>query len=500
MKVLNSEKPLLITIDQSTASTKGFLFDTDGKILGEYSLPHKQYYPKPGWVEHDPTEIFNNTLKVIEFLAKKAESLSRDIIGITITNQRETVVAWDRKTGKPLYNAIVWQCMRGMEICESLKKRGYEEMVMEKTGLVIDPYFSASKIKWLLRNLENTGIPTNRVALGTIDSWLIWKLTEGDMHATDFSNACRTMLFNIKKLRWDDELLELFDVPESSLPTVLPSNAVFGYTKCSGVLNKEVPISGVMGDSQAALFGQGCFEKGMVKATYGTGSSIMMNIGERFLMPFRGIVTSIGWRINNEITYVFEGNVHATGAAIKWLMDNLGIIEDLSEVENICSSIEDTDGVYFVPAFSGLGSPYWENRARGLIYGLTFKSNKAHIIRAAVESIAYQIRDVLEVFKNLPRVKINELRVDGGGAKNNFLMQFQADILGIRVLRARIEDMSAFGSYLMGGLGFKLWKNRELLSVINSIPRDIFYPKLPEARREEKYEVWKRIVRKALPP
>ena len=488
---------LVITIDQSTASTKGFLFTTDGRIVGEYSLSHKQYYPRPGWVEHDPTEIFSNTIKVIELLAKKAEKLSKNVIGITITNQRETIVIWDKRTGRPLYNAIVWQCMRGTEICESIKKKGYEEVVMEKTGLVIDPYFSASKIKWLL---ENADIPSDHAAVGTIDSWLIWKLTEGDVHATDYSNACRTMLFNIRKLRWDDELLELFNVSESMLPEPAPSNAIFGYTRCRGVLDREVPISGVMGDSQAALFGQGCFEKGMVKATYGTGSSIVMNIGERFLMPSKGIVTSIGWGINHDITYVFEGNVHATGAAVKWLMDNLEIIKDLGEVEKICSSIKDTEGVYFVPAFSGLGAPYWESRARGLIYGLTFKSGKAHIIRAAVESIAYQIRDVLEVLKDRAGVRINELRTDGGGAKNNFLMQFQADILGIPVSRARIEDMSAFGSYFMGGLGFKLWKNlKEVSSVIDRVPRDIFYPKLSEAERKKKYETWKRIIRKSLP-
>ena len=488
---------LTITIDQSTTSTKGFLLDAaSGKFLGEYSLPHRQYYPKPGWVEHDPEEIFRNAKEVIRFLVAKAGSLAENIGGISITNQRETVVVWDKKTGDPLYKAIVWQCLRGDEICKEIKAKGYEKMIKEKTGLIIDPYFSASKIKWLFDNVVKGY--SDRVAVGTVDSWLIWKLTK-EVHATDYSNACRTMLFNIKRLDWDEEILELFDIPASVMPKVLSSDSIFGYTDCDGILRREVPICGVIGDSQAALFGQGCFERGMTKATYGTGSSVMMNVGNEPPFPLKGIVTSIGWGIRNEVTYVLEGNVHATGAAIKWLADNLGLLSNLEEVERICLSIEDVEGVYFVPAFSGLGAPYWESEARGLIYGLTFKTSKAHLIRAAVEAIAYQIRDVIEVFENVTGAKIGELKADGGAAKNTFLMQFQADILGIPVVRTRIEDMSAFGAFLMGCLGLNALKNLNgALKLINAIPKDLFSPKMPDLMRENRYKMWKQIIQKLI--
>jgi glycerol kinase len=496
MRNFSDNGEAIITIDQSTQSTKGFLFALNGEILEQFSLPHKQHYPRPGWVEHDPDEIFRNTLRVIKVLARKADKISARIVGITITNQRETVVIWDRKTGKPLYNAIVWQCMRGADICESIKARGFEELIKEKTGLVVDPYFSASKIAWVI---ENKGISPDRMLAGTIDSWLIWKLTNGEAHVTDYTNASRTMLFNINKLDWDDEILELFKIPRSAMPEAMPSNSIFCYTNCDNILSQEIPISGVMGDSHAALFGHGCFDKGMIKATYGTGSSIMMNIGNEFLLPPKGIVTSIGWGIDSEVVYVFEGNVHSAGAAITWLIDNLRLVNDVGEIEPLCQSVEDTEGVYFIPAFSGLGAPYWESKARGLIYGLTLKTEKAHIVRAAVESVAYQVRDVVEVIKSGARVKLSELRADGGMAKNSFLMQFQADILGTPVIRSHMDDMAAFGSFLMGELGFRIRKNMDdIASIINSIPRDIFLPKLSEAERERRYELWKYIVRKSM--
>lgn len=489
------EEPfLMIAIDQSTASTKGFLFDAgSGRSLAEYSLPHRQYYPKPGWVEHDPEEIFRNTREIIRFLVAKAGHQAENINGISITNQRETVVIWDKKTGDPLYRAIVWQCLRGDEICKEIKVKCYEDVIREKTGLIVDPYFSASKIKWVLDNvLKNYS--SDRIAVGTVDSWLIWRLTSG-VHVTDYSNACRTMLFNIKRLDWDEELLELFNIPGSAMPKTLPSDSIFGHTDCDRILKHEVPICGVMGDSQAALFGQGCFNKGMTKATYGTGSSIMMNVGNEPIHPLKGIVTSIGWGIRDEVVYVIEGNVHATGAAIKWLADNLGLLSNLDEVESICSSLEDTEGVYFVPAFSGLGAPYWESKARGLIYGLTFKASKAHLIRAAVEAIAYQIRDVVEVLEDIAGAKISELKADGGASKNNFLMQFQADILGVPVIRSGIEDMSAFGAFLMGCLGLNILKNfNEVSKLISAIPKDVFLPKMPALTRENKYSMWKQII------
>jgi glycerol kinase len=494
---MSSYERYIISIDQSTSTTKGMLFNLRGEKVVEASLPHKQYYPKPGWVEHDPEEIYRNTIGVVSFLINAKNILEEQILGLTITNQRETVVVWDRISGKPFYNAIVWQCLRGAETCEKYRKNGYEEKILEKTGLILDPYFSASKIKWVLDNVKP---PTDRTLVGTIDSWLIWKLTNGKVHATDYSNASRTMLLNIKNMLWDEELLELFGVSPSAMPAIFPSNSTFGFTRCGGVLRREVPISGVVGDSQASLFGEGCFEKGMTKVTYGTGSSIAMNIGFRYINPPKGIVTSIGWGLNRDITYIFEGNVHATGATIMWLMENLGVITEMDNVEKMCLSLEDNEGVYFVPAFSGLGAPYWDNVARGVIYGLTFKTRKEHIIRAAVEAIAYQIRDVLEVLTKKSGIEIKEIKADGGATKNNFLMQFQADILGIPVLRTSIEDMSAFGSFLMGGLGFGVWNDlKDLKSLLMEKHFDVFSPKFSPEKREMYYGEWKKIVRKALP-
>lgn len=493
---MSSYEGYIISIDQSTATTKGMLFNMRGEKVGEASLPHKQYYPKPGWVEHDPEEIFRNTISVISFLINSKNIPEEQIIGLTITNQRETVVVWDGRSGKPFYNAIVWQCLRGTETCEEYRKNGYEDKILEKTGLILDPYFSASKIKWVMDNVKP---PVDRTLVGTIDSWLLWKLTDGNVHATDYSNASRTMLLNVKNMIWDEELLELFGVPPSAMPEIFPSNSVFGFTKCGGLLRREVPISGVIGDSQASLFGEGCFEKGMTKVTYGTGSSVAMNIGCRYINPPKGIVTSIGWGLNRDINYIFEGNVHATGATIKWLVENLGVIKELDDIEKICLSLEDNEGVYFVPAFSGLGAPYWDNVARGVIYGLTFKTRREHIIRAAIEAIAYQIRDVLEVLMGNSGIEIKEIRADGGATRNNFLMQFQADILGIPVLRTSIEDMSAFGSFLMGGLGFGVWNDlKDLQSLLAEKHFDVFSPKFPQEKREKYYGEWKNILRKAL--
>jgi len=492
---LDNEETYVITIDQSTSATKGILFNLKGEKIYEYSLSHAQYYPKPGWVEHDPEEIYKNTLAVISILKEKIAE--ENILGLTITNQRETVIMWDKNSGKPYYNAIVWQCLRGAEICDEYRKRGYEKMITEKTGLVLDPYFSASKIKWLI---DNIAPPTNRLLIGTIDSWLIWKLTEGRVHATDYSNASRTMLLNIKKLCWDEELLNLFGIPSSAMPKIYSSNSIFGFSDCGGLLRREIPISGVLGDSQASLFGEGCFKRGMVKVTYGTGSSVAMNIGHEYMVPPKGIVTSIGWRINNDVSYILEGNVHATGATIRWLIDNIGLSVELDNIEKMCLSLEDNEGVYFVPAFSGLGAPYWENRAKGIIYGLTLKTKKEHIVRSAVEAIAYQIKDVIEVLMKGSRIKINKIKVDGGAARNNFLMQFQADILGIPVLRATIEDMSAFGSFLMGGLGFKIWKSLDDLEKLLSEKKwDIFTPKLSPEKRKKYYNEWRKVVKKSLP-
>ncbi|MCX7845828.1 MAG: glycerol kinase GlpK [Dictyoglomaceae bacterium] len=495
MSVSNEE--YIISIDQSTSATKGILYNTKGEIYAENSISHKQYYPKPGWVEHDPEEIYINTLEVIKNLITQIEgNNTKNIIGLTITNQRETVVVWDRKTGKPVYNAIVWQCIRGKEICEELKNRGIEEEIKRKTGLILDPYFSASKIKWIL---DNISCKRNDILLGTIDCWLIWKLTKGKVHATDFSNASRTLLFNIDNLKWDEDILEIFNIPKSSLPQVLSSNSIFGYTNCDGILNFEIPISGIIGDSQSALFGEGCFEEGMSKVTYGTGSSIAMNIGDKFILPPQGIVTSIGWGINDNIIYIFEGNVHSTGATIKWLKDNLGIIQNMEEIEEICFSLKDNEGVYIVPAFSGLGAPYWNSNAKGIITGLTFKTTKDHIIRAGVESIAFQIKDVLEVFEKSSGKTLKEIRADGGATKNKFLMQFQADILGIPVYKAFYEDMSSFGSFVIGGLGLGIFKDiKEISKLIREKIQEIYYPQISIEEREKRYKEWKDAVKKVL--
>lgn len=486
----------IISIDQSTSSTKGLLYDTKGEICGEESISHKQYYPRPGWVEHDPEEIYFNTLSVIKNILKKSDVEPKKIFGLTITNQRETVVIWDKKTGKPVYNAIVWQCTRGKEICESLKQRGFEDEIRKKTGLLLDPYFSASKVKWVFDNID---FDRKDILIGTIDSWLIWKLTYGKIHATDFSNASRTLLLNIANLKWDEDILEIFGVPKTSLPEILPSNAIFGFTNCEGILNSEVPISGVIGDSQSALFGEGCFEEGMTKVTYGTGSSVAMNIGEELVLPPTGIVTSIGWKIDDRVIYIFEGNIHSTGATIKWLRDNLGIIQDMDEIERICFSLKDNEGVYIVPAFSGLGAPYWNSDAKGIITGLTFKTTRENVIRAGIESIAYQVRDLVEVFTRYSGKVIREIKADGGATKNKFLMQFQADILGIPVYKAFYEDMSSFGSFLMGGLGFGIFKDiEELAGLIKEKISEVYFPQISSEEREIKYREWKNAVKKAL--
>ncbi|HOP95513.1 MAG TPA: glycerol kinase GlpK [Dictyoglomaceae bacterium] len=491
-----SENRYIISIDQSTSATKGILFDLSGKEILKTSLPHKQYYPKPSWVEQDPEEIFNNIINIVHFLITESHINPEDLSGLTLTNQRETVVIWDKRNGRPLYNAIVWQCMRGTEICETLKEKGFERNIREKTGLLLDPYFSASKIKWAFDNID---LPVNNTLVGTMDSFIIWKLTGGEVHASDYSNASRTLLFNIKELKWDEEILDIFGIPINSLPKVLPSNIVWGYTDCGGLLKKKIPISGILGDSQAALFGLGCFEKGMTKVTYGTGSSIAMNIGDKFLAPPKGIVTSIGWGTNKETIYIFEGNVHSTGATVKWLIDNLGIIKDADEAEKLCSLIDDNEGVYFVPAFSGLGAPYWDNKAKGTILGLTFKSRKEHIVRAGIESIAYQIRDVLDVFMEHSKTEIKEIRADGGATKNKFLMQFQSDITGINILCSSFEDMSAFGSFLMGGLGFGVWKDYDEISLLVNEKLSLTYaPKMSLDERERKYKEWKEAVKRII--
>ena len=403
-----------IAIDQSTSATKAMLFDENGQLIARTSEDHRQYYPQPGFVEHDAVEILENTYKAVQRLVQNHISGSDEIKSIAITNQRETVVVWDKRTGKPVYNAVVWQCNRGTQICEELIAQGHEPMVTDKTGLIINPYFSASGVKWILDNVENAreAAENGHLLLGTMDCWLIWNLTGGKIHATDYTNASRTLLFNIHTLDWDQELMDLFTIPASMLPQALASDDIYGSTTFDGLI-PEVPIAGVLGDSHGALAGQMCFTSGMGKATYGTGSSIMINIGEKPLPAPKGLVTSVAFAALGKTWFAYEGNIHCTGATIKWLQDDLKLIQSAAETEELAASVNSTDGVYFVPAFAGLGAPWWDNDAKALICGMNRGTGKAHIVRAALESIAYQVKDLMDLIQN-SGVELKELRVDGG--------------------------------------------------------------------------------------
>ncbi|MFQ6114372.1 MAG: glycerol kinase GlpK [bacterium] len=489
----------ILAVDQSTGGTKAIIFDSQGNLVHRCTENHQQFYPQPDWVEHDPDEIFEKTLLAIKnVLAQSGIELAK-IAALAITNQRETVAVWDRKTSKPVYNAVVWQCQRGAESCKILKQKGYGEIVKAKTGLLIDPYFSATGLKWIVENVEGVRekAEAGELAFGTMDSWLIWKLTGGKVHATDYSNACRTMLFNIYELKWDQELLDLMGLHESMTPEVKYSDDIFGYTEVNDVLNREIPITGVMGDSHAALFGQNCYAKGMAKATYGTGSSIMMNIGKKPMKSPEGLVTSIGWGCRGEIDYVLEGNIHCTGDSIKWLVNDLELIPDAVVSEKIATSVDDNNGVYMVPAFVGLGAPYWDNSARACISGMPRSTKKAHIVRAALEAIAYQIKDLIDLMSNASGVGLKELRVDGGPTRNNFLMQFQADMLNGIIERTNVEEVSALGSTLMAGLAVGVWKDFTELESLRVVDKS-FESRMDSTIREKYYRGWKEAVERVL--
>jgi len=486
-----------LAIDQSTSATKAILFDENANVCSRVSVDHNQYYPQPGWVEHDPEEILFNTYKAIEQLIEKSGIKAADIRSVAITNQRETVVVWDKRTGKPVYKAIVWQCNRGSKICDDLIAQGYEPQVQKKTGLIINPYFSASGVKWILDNVKGAkdNARNGHLLLGTMDTWLIWNFTSGKVHATDYTNACRTLLFNINTLKWDSELLDIFTVPYSMMPNVLPCDKVYGTTTLNGLL-PEIPIAGVLGDSHGALVGQMCFSGGMGKATYGTGSSIAVNIGEEALPAPRGLVTSVGFAAKGKVFYEYEGNIHCTGATIKWLQDELQLIDSAAESESLATSVESTDGVYLVPAFAGLGAPWWDNDAKGLICGMNRGTNKAHIVRAALESIAYQIKDLISLIQE-SGIRLQELRVDGGPVKNNFLMQFQADMLQARINRSPIEEASALGAVLMGGLALNRWPDLNAITTLRT-ENDYIVPKMPNTKADALYSEWKRAVKRTL--
>ncbi|HEA30276.1 MAG TPA: glycerol kinase [Leeuwenhoekiella sp.] len=452
----------ILALDQGTTSSRAIVFDKKGSIVSVAQKEFKQYFPKPGWVEHDPAEIWSTQAGVAAEATTKKGLNGKNIAAIGITNQRETVVVWDRKTGNPVYNAIVWQDKRTANYCEELKENGDAKMIKKKTGLVIDSYFSGTKVKWILDNVDGVRekAEAGELALGTIDSWLIWNFTKGELHVTDVTNACRTLLFNINTMAWDDDLLEFFDIPKSMLPEVKDSSEVYGHTKTT-IFASKIPIAGIAGDQMAALFGQMCTKKGMVKSTYGTGCFMLMNIGEKPILSENNLLTTVAWRIKGETHYALEGSIFIGGAVVQWLRDGLGIIRRSSDVEQLASSVESTDGVYFIPAFVGMGAPYWNQKAQGTIFGLNRGTTDAHIARASIEAIAYQTMDILKAMKADSGISIKELRVDGGASVNDMLMQFQADVLDSITIRPKITETTALGAAYLAGLAVGFWDSQE---------------------------------------
>ena len=484
----------ILSIDQGTTGSRAIIIDRNGRIVGSDYSEFRQIFPRPGWVEHNAEEIWRVTAKVIAGALRKTRVNPKRVAAIGITNQRETTVVWDKKTGKPIHNAIVWQCRRTAGLCNELKARGLEKIFRERTGLVVDAYFSGTKIKWLLDNVKGArpAASKGRLAFGTIDSWLIYNLSGRRAHVTDYTNASRTLIFNIKSKKWDDQLLDALDIPRSILPEVLPSAGLFAGTACPG-LPPGIPISGVAGDQQAALFGQGCFEKGLAKNTYGTGCFMLTYLGDKFVQSRSGLITTLACDPQGKPAYALEGSIFITGAAIQWLRDQLKVIAKAAETEAIARSVPDTNGVYFVPAFVGLGAPYWDMAARGAVLGLTRGANKNHIVRAALESIAYQTRDLALAMEQDLGAKVKELRVDGGASKNNFLMQFQADILGVPVNRPKMVETTALGAGYLAGIAVGLWKDA---GVVNRLRKTdaVFKPKMKPQERARLYAGWLEAV------
>ncbi|MEH6306634.1 glycerol kinase GlpK [Olivibacter sp. CPCC 100613] len=455
-----TEKKYILSLDQGTTSSRAIIFNQQGEIVSIAQKEFTQFYPKSGWVEHDPREIWSSQIAVIAEALVKGEVKSADIAAIGITNQRETTIVWDRDTGKPVYNAIVWQDRRTASYCDELKEQGYEDLIRKKTGLLIDSYFSATKIRWILNHVDGARekAKQGKLLFGTVDSWLIYNLTDGEKHVTDVTNASRTMLYDISAMQWDQELLELFDIPSSMLPQVKSSSEVYGQT-AGKILTDHIPIAGIAGDQQAALFGQLCTSEGMVKNTYGTGCFMLMNIGNKPILSKNNLVTTVAWKIGDQVTYALEGSIFIAGAIVQWLRDGLGIIKSSEEVEALANKVDDTDGVYLVPAFAGLGAPHWDSYARGTIVGLTRGSNASHIARAALEGIAFQTVDILKAMEADAKKEIHELRVDGGATNNNLLMQFQSDILQADVVRPKITEITAIGAAYLAGLAVGYWKD-----------------------------------------
>ncbi|MBL0309970.1 MAG: glycerol kinase GlpK [Bacteroidetes bacterium] len=484
----------ILALDQGTTSSRSIIFDKQGNIVSRAQKEFSQIFPKPGWVEHDPGEIWNTQIFTAKEAMSNAGIKASQISGIGITNQRETTVVWDRHTGIPVYNAIVWQDNRTAEMCEKLKKKkDLEQYIHDSTGLVLDSYFSATKIRWILDNVKGAAkkAENNDLIFGTIDSWLLWKLTDGTKHLTDYSNASRTMLFNIKTLKWDEKLLKTFGISPLMLPAVMNSSGFFGFTH-RGIFDAEIPIAGIAGDQQSALFGQTCIGAGMAKNTYGTGCFLLMNTGHKMVKSKHGLITTIAWGINGKVEYALEGSVFIAGAAVQWLRDGLKIIETAAESEYLANSVPDSGGVYVVPAFAGLGAPYWDMNVKGTILGLTRGTTKAHLVRATLESLAYQTRDVLTAMQQDSGIKLKSIRVDGGASTNNFLMQFQSDILGVPVERPKITETTALGAAFLAGLAVDFYKMPDILK--HWKVEKVFKPKMKPVEKEKLYADWKKAV------
>jgi len=487
----------VLAIDQGTTGSTVLVFDREGRVVGRAYREVTQHYPQPGWVEHDADEILTGVRSAIDEVLAAVGAKKDELAAIGITNQRETVVVWDRATGRPLHRAVVWQCRRTAAECDALRAEGLVDWFASKTGLVVDAYFSGTKLRWLLDNVPQLRARAERgeVAFGTIDSWLLWHLTGGERHATDFSNASRTLLFNLNTLDWDDEILEKLDIPRSMLPQVLPNSGEFGRTAASGFLPAGVPIAGMAGDQQAALFGQRCWEVGMGKNTYGTGCFLLVNTGDRPIFSRNRLLTTIAWQIGGKTTYALEGSVFMAGATVQWLRDELGLITKASETEAIATSVPDTGGVYLVPAFVGLGAPYWDPYARGTLVGMTRGTNRAHIVRAALESIALQSADLIAGMEDDTGRAITELRVDGGAAANDFLMQYQADILGIAVRRGANVESTAWGAAMLAGLAVGFWSAPQAIPVFGGLKH--FEPQMLDAQRAAVRHDWARAVERS---
>lgn len=488
-----------MSLDQGTTSSRAIIFDKESNIVGVAQKEFKQIYPKAGWVEQDPMEVWGSQSGVAREVLEKTGISPFEIASIGIANQRETTILWNKKTGRPVYNAIGWQCRRTSDICEYLEKKGLKDYIVENTGLVLDAYFSGTKIKWILENVGEAKelLKKDELLFGTVDTWIVWNLTRGKLHITDYSNASRTMLFNIKSLDWDEKILGELNIPKSILPKVVESSKVYGHTDEFTFGGANIPISGIAGDQQAALFGQACFKEGMAKNTYGTGCFMLMNTGENIIKSKKGLLTTIAWAIDGKVEYALEGSIFVAGAGLQWLRDELKIIRSADESEYMARKVEDTNGVVVVPAFSGLGAPYWDMYARGTIVGITRGVKREHIVRATLEAIAYQTKDIFEAMEEDSNIKLKVLNVDGGAVVNNFLMEFQADILNVEVNRPVIGETTGLGVAYLAGLAVGYWKDREEIIKFRKIDR-VFIPSMDEIDRKELYSKWKKAVERSL--